>query len=332
MKRFLCISYFCLVSLFASESEYQLGHGLKLGEFPLYMGGYFSLDYEHGYGKERVLELDELAIMFYGEYEHLSYMLELEGEEIYRESFGDNANASHQDRVHLERLYVNYNFNDNYDLKTGKFNSIIGLWNQNPINVLRDTSSNPRITEQIFPKFTTGAEFKYQQFGEDRFTLHLMVQESEDMDELFNRDEVYNNFDTNRHYGMGTSFLYKQTLFQFNAGYFEVKPDQEYTYLLGAFQYELDTLRLQGEFGSQFDDDETVATSGYLQGVYRIVQDHEGILRVESCDDEKTGIKDSFGVFGYTYRPYYSIAIKSEYQWHSYKKENKFLLSFSALF
>ncbi len=328
----LLLSMLLTSSLWASDTEYQLGNGYQIGDLPLYLGGYFSLEYAHKYGKERTLELNELALMLYGEKDRFSYMLELEGEDVYSESFGDGPHRRHQDRIHLERLYLGYSLDEHYDLKAGKFNSMIGLWNQNPINVLRDTSSNPAVTEYIFPKFVTGLELKYQGFSEDMFSFTLMAQESEDMDELINRDEVYNNFDTDRHYGLGLSFLTDVFVIQINGGYFEVKPDTGYSYVLGAFEYSAEEFRIQGEIGSQYEDDRNRALSGYLQGVYTIAEGHEGILRLESYDNDTYAVKDTFGIFGYTYRPHYAIAIKSEYQWHSYKQENKFLLSFSALF
>lgn len=37
---------FVWATLPAEDNSYQLGHGMKLGTLPLYVGGYFSLEYE----------------------------------------------------------------------------------------------------------------------------------------------------------------------------------------------------------------------------------------------------------------------------------------------
>ena len=71
---------------------------------------------------------------------------------------------------------------------------------------------------------------------------------------------------------------------------------------------------------------------GYIQGLYNIEEKHEIIVRVESYSDKALEIKDTFAVFGYTYRPLYPIAIKGEYQRHSMHNEDQLLFSLSVLF
>ena len=333
MIRLPLILSLCLgTALYAQDTEYELGRGFQIGNLPLYLGGYFSVNYEHAYGKVRTLELDELAIMAYGEYNQFSYMLELEAENVYNEVIGDEASEKIQEDFHIERLYLNYDFNENYALKLGKYNSSIGLWNRIPINVLRDTSSNPVITSLLFPRFTSGAELLYHSSNERTLTINSMVQVGEDLDKLINND-IYNNFDVDHHYGVGLSLQDEHIHYQFNTGYFEVTTGESYYYLLGAFEYEYDVFKLQAEVGTQFDEDgSSIPYIGYIQYSQMIEECHEIILRLETYKDEITDTKDSFAVIGYTYRPLYPIALKSEYQWHSQDKESKLLISLSVLF
>jgi len=334
MIRLLFILCFFLgASLHSEESKYQLGQGLQVGELPLYIGGYFSGEYEHITGEERSLTLNELAIMAYGEYNNFSYLLEFEAEDLYNEVFGDEAlEVEHKD-FHIERLYINYEFNENYALMLGKNNSPIGFWNRIPINVLRDTTSNPAITKRLFPRFTSGADILYQSQNEYALSINSMIQVSEDLDKIINNN-VFNNFDVDSHYGMGLSLQDDAWTYQFNAGYFHVTSGKDYYYLLGAFKYELSDFRLQAEVGTQFNEDgSTMPYAGYLQGLYTIEEHHEVILRLESYHEQKfIDQKDSFAVMGYTYRPLYPVAVKTEFQWHSIKQENKLLLSVSVLF
>jgi len=331
--RFPLILCLCLgTALYAQDREYELGRGFQIGNLPLYLGGYFSVNYEHAYSKVRTLELDELAIMAYGDYNQFSYMLELEAEDVYNEVIGDDASEEVKEEFHIERLYLNYDFNENYALKLGKYNSPIGLWNSIPINVLRDTSSSPVITSLLFPKFTSGAELLYNSQNEHAISINTMIQVGEDLDKLINND-IYNNFNVNQHYGVGLSLQDEQINYQLNTGYFEETTGESYTYVLGAFEYEHDDFKLQAEVGTQFDEDgSSIPYIGYLQYSQIIKDDHQVILRLETYKDEMTDTKDSFAVIGYTYRPLYPIALKSEYQWHSQDVENKLLLSFSVLF
>jgi len=319
-------------SLHAEESEYQLGQGMQIDGLPLYLGGYFSIEYEHAYDKKRSLSLDELAIMAYGEQNNFSYLLEFEAANVYNEVFGDETSEEINKEIHIERLYVNYDFNENYALKLGKFNSPIGFWNRIPINVLRDTSSNPRITTLLFPRFTTGADLIYQTENSSQVAIDTIIQGGKDLDNALNK-EIYNNFDLDSHYGLGISLQKDTWNYQFNIGYFHLTLDQEYYYLMGAAKYEHDDFKLLGALGTQLNEEgTTIPYIGYLQGSYMLKENHQAILRVESYKDNMTDIKDSFAVIGYTYRPLYPIAIKGEYQWHSLHQENKMILSISVLF
>jgi len=316
----------------AGENKYQLGKGLQVGSLPLYIGGYFSFEYEHSYGKNRSLTLDDVAVMLYGDYNNFSYMIELEAEDLYNEVYGDEESEEVQDHFHIERFYVDYEFNDRYMLRVGKYNSPIGFWNLNPINVLRDTSSSPTIVEQLFPVFSSGIDLRYTQEKEMSTTIHFIAQENKDIETLIN-DDIYNNFDVNRHYGAGVTLQNDAMSYQFSAGYFRTLMDDEYYYLLAAFKYQDSSFKLQGEIGTQFSEDEsTIPYIAYLQYAKYFQEKHEAIVRVESYHNKIEDRSDNFVVLGYTYRPLYPIALKSEYQWHSYKQENKLLLSISVLF
>ena len=332
IRSLFVISLFFYTALYGQDSKYQLGQGIQVGELPLYIGGYFSLDYEHDYGKQRSLSLDELAIMAYGENNNFSYMLELEAEDVYNEVFGNEASEELNEEIHIERLYINYDYNEQYSLKLGKFNSPIGFWNRIPINVLRDTSSSPSVTTLLFPRFTTGADFLYQTENDYEISIDTIIQGGKDLDNALN-NEIYNNFNADSHYGFGISLQNDTWNYQFNTGYFHLTLDEKYYYLLGAVKYEQCDFKLQGELGSQFNDEgTTIPYVVYLQGSYMMKENHQAIVRFEAYKDNPTDTKDSFAVIGYTYRPLYPIAVKGEYQWHSLHEENKMILSISVLF
>jgi len=332
MIRVLISFFFLYTSLYSESLKYELGRGVQVGDLPLYIGGYFSLEYKHAHGKNRSLKLDELAVMAYGEHNQFSYMVELEAEDVYNEVFGDEESEEVNDDFHIERLYLNYDFNENYALKLGKYNSPIGFWNRIPINVLRDTSSNPMISTLLFPKFTSGADLLYQSQIDYSLSIDTMIQEGEDLDKIMNND-IYNNFEIDRHYGIGITLQDEELSYQFNTGYFRLTSDEPYYYLLGAFKYEHSDFKLQAEVGAQFNDEEsTIPYIGYIQYSRIIQEHHEAILRIESYHNQEIDVKDSFAVMGYTYRPLYPIALKGEYQWHSLHEETKLLISISVLF
>lgn len=321
----------CLLILsLHAQDEYQLGKGVQVGSLPFYLGGYFSVDYRNLDGENRY-RVDDLAILGYGSYEKLSYMLELEFKEFYVETHkNDTVEIKKDSKLHAERVYIDYNFNENYMLRVGKYNSSIGFWNLLPVNVLRETTSNPVSSSILFPKFTTGISTAYSSYDRGEFKIDVMLQNNEDI------DDEYNNYKIDKHYGFGISYEIDDFTLKFNSGYFHKTmdeiPDDLYYFLISS-KYESEKFQILTEMGSQKSQDEfTTNFAGYIQGVYRFTEEHLGVVRVESYDDASTNTNDNLAIFGYTYRPLYPVAIKTEYQFHSISEENQFLFSFSVLF
>jgi len=313
------------------ESGYQLGEGVQIGTLPLYVGGYISADYQYLDSKSRY-RIDDLAFLAYGNYNKLSYMAEFEFKEFYTLSQEQTGYSTQQDTaLHVERLYSDYTFNENYMLRVGKYNSQVGFWNLLPINVLRETTSNPVSTEIIFPKFTTGLYGAYSSFNEGDLTIDMMLQHNDDF------DAEYNNYDIDEHYGLGITYAKDALAVKFNIGMFDSyrvdKTTQNLYYLLASMKYETEKYQILSEIGTQSTTQGlTTEYAGYLQGVYHLSEKHAAIVRLESYKDLLNAVDDDITILGYTYRPLYPVALKAEYQWHSIHVENQFLFSFSVLF
>jgi hypothetical protein len=314
-----------------ADEEYQLGKGVQVGSLPLYIGGYFSLDYKHTDDIDRY-RVDDLAVLGYGDYEKFSYLAEFEFKEMYVETHENGVkDSTNNDKLYTERLYVDYNFNENYMLRVGKYNSPIGFWNLLPVNVLRETTSNPMSTSIIFPKFTTGLNSSYISYGDGELKVDVMLQHNNDI------SYEYNNYKIDEHYGFGVSYERDDYTLKLNGGFFhnlnsDITQDNLYYFLLSA-KYESQRYQILSEIGSQKSkSDFTTDYALYVQGLYRFSEQHIGIVRVESYDDNLNATDDDMLIFGYTYRPLYPIAIKSEYQFHSQSSQNQFLFSFSVLF
>jgi hypothetical protein len=318
---------FMFISLHA-EINYELGNGLQMGSLPLYLGGYFSLNYENKANNKKY-SIDDLSMLGYGSYEKVSYMAEFEFHDLYSQSsIGDNTTIKRDTKLHTERLYADYEYNENYTFRAGRYNSSIGFWNLLPINVLRQTTSNPK-TQDLFPNFTTGADIIYASYDNNAFKIDLMLQNNEDI------DPTYDNYNIDKLYGLGAIYEKYNYSIKFNAGYFQTTNtlnDNLYYFLLSA-KYDTDDYEISSEVGRQESKDRiTKPYSGYLQGVYHFTPKHSGIIRLETYEDKLQNTSDTFSVFGYTYRPSYPVAIKSEYQVHTLNKENQFLFSVSVLF
>lgn len=326
--------FLLLLPLYGSEMEeesssYEFGNGLQLGNLPLYIGGYASLDYKKSDDTSRY-RVDDIALMSYGNYEKLSYMAEFEFKEFYTLTQNEaKPNTTEKNtKLHTERLYVDYNINENYLLRIGKYNTPIGYWNMLPVNVLRDTSSNPMSTELLFPKFITGAAASYTSYSSSDIIVDILLQHNDAI------DDSYNNYKMDSHYGLGITYAKDDFSLKLNLGTFHNIDDaKRYSYAMISAKYMIESIDISGELGTQTSEGEfTTKYAGYIQSVYHFSQQHHGIVRIESYDDAKTKEQENIALVGYTYRPIYPIALKAEYQLHSLHASNQFLCSFSVMF
>lgn len=330
--RFTVLALLLISFAWGDDNSYKPGEGVQVGSFPLYIGGYFSLDYQQSKEQKQV-RIDDFALLAYGDSEKFSYLAELEASDLYVKNWQPQNNHTTDTRFHAERLYLSYDFNDDNALRVGKFNSQIGFWNLTPINVLRDTTSSPISTEILFPKYTTGIHLEHNVYTLSEDTINLMLQQTRDVDAILNRDDVYNNFTIDRHYSLGWIHSEGEWKVQFNGGYFHTLELQNFYYMMASISYESESFKLFCEAGSQHDKNTfTIPYAGYVQGSYRLTHQHSLIARFEAYKDDTRKQKEAFGVFGYTYRPIYPVALKAEYQSHSNGYEDQFLCSFSVLF
>lgn len=326
MRTFLLI--FLFISHLHSQEEYQFGDGIQVGAFPLFIGGYFSLEYEKKDNSTSYI-VDDIAFLIYGGTNKFSYVSELEFKELYVHTKTNNTRATQKDEnLYIERLYLDYNHNENYLFRLGKYNSPIGFWNLLPVNVLRETTSSPISTSLLFPKFTTGLYSSFTRYEEEELQVDFMLQHNEAI------SDDYNNYEVDIHYGIGLIYTVDDYAFKFNAGYFEESElNLFHYYALFSAKYEEDNYQIITEIGTQSINQEHVTNhAAYIQGLYRFAPQHIGILRLEVYDDKAKNIEDSFAVLAYTYRPLYPIALKAEYQAHSIESENQFLASLSVMF
>ncbi|MBN2782375.1 MAG: hypothetical protein JXQ66_03960 [Campylobacterales bacterium] len=177
----LIFSIFLLSSLVLHA--YELGKGYKFNE-QLHLGGYFSTDYSLS-EDERVFRLDDVAILAYGSLnDNISYLAELEAAPVYKYEYKTNTETTSL-KFHKERFYIDYKYSQNINFRVGKVITPIGYWNLEPINVLRETSSNPILSNQIFPKFVTGFDIYGYVPNFESLRYNIFAQHNKDLDDEY---------------------------------------------------------------------------------------------------------------------------------------------------
>ncbi len=312
-----------------SEDEYQLGLGYKVND-KVTVGGYFSLEYGNGDNVNEIV-LDDLAFLVYGNLtSNFSYLFELESVEPYIYDFErDESETNFPPSV--ERFYGDIKFSDTANLRFGKFITPIGYWNLQPINVLRDTSSNPRYSRETFPKFLTGIDLHGYTPFDSNLGYHFFVQATKDL------DDTYINIPVDEHIGLS---LDKQLTPNWHAGMsigqYQQTDNTKVQYLQFNARWDVGNYRVSMEAIADRVDSPVFSTeqkrATYLQLEKRLNERHSLVARYEYFDDNQTADKENISILGYSYRPVYPVSLKAEYQWHSDSSKNQLLTSFSVLF
>jgi hypothetical protein len=326
MRYLLLITFFTNLFLHA----YDIGRGYKFSD-ELHIGGYFATDYSLTKDEE-LFRVDDVAFLAYGNLtDEFSYLVELEAAPFYTHEFKTDTTTK-DERFHKERLYIDYKYSENISIRAGKQITPIGYWNREPINVLRDTSSNPILSSAMFPKFLSGVDIYGYIPALDSVSYHMFGQKNRDL------DEEYINIKNEHFFGFSIEnerdydFQYGGSL-----GEFITIEDIRSRFLSLNLKYNIDLLESKAEaVYSHIEDlntnEKAYKFAAYVQSLYRIDEQHSLVGRYEYFKDDHLDTKESLGVFGYSYRPIYPVSIKTEYQVHSESERNKFIISFSVLF
>jgi len=320
---FILFSLISIVSLVSGE--YELGNGYKIND-KLHVGGYISTEYSGGKNLN-TFTVDDAALLLYGKLmPKMTYFVELELNSVYVYDF-NTQKSQNTLNSHAELFYVDYVFADEYKIRLGKQTSPIGYWNYEPINVLRDTASNPLYSFQAFPKSFTGVDMYGYMSDNSEFMYHLFLQATQDLKKetaYVKSDYFYGAsiaYDMNENFSTGATIVrYKNknnkqivNMYQCNAKHtqnnFEIQAEVAYNDITNIGKHDLYT---------------------YLQGKYSLSESNALITRYEYMDGNIETKK--IALLGYSYRPIPGISFKSEYKKNLISDNENVLMSLSILF
>ncbi|RUM73026.1 MAG: hypothetical protein DSZ11_06705, partial [Sulfurovum sp.] len=180
MNRKLLLSIIlCSTLLCANEMG---NYGYDIPNTSVNIGGYLDMSYDDK--RENKFLFNDLALLVSGNHERFDFLSEIELSHLSLE--GKSNNRSDVD-INIERLQLNYELSDKQTLQLGRFNSDIGYWNQTPILILEDTTTQPHMVGNFFPKATTGILYQYNIDEEN--SLSFTFQDNPD---LSHQDNVIN--------------------------------------------------------------------------------------------------------------------------------------------
>lgn len=161
---------------------YTLGGGLPLGSSGVRLGGYITVDFENPSDDLATLTFDDASLFVFGDLgSRVRFFMEAEATQFWQiDSTGRVDAANNGD---LERLYVDYLHSDAFMVRTGKFLTPVGSWNEIHPDPLTWTVSRPVASFATFPTFTTGVQAFGTWAGNDRdVDYNVFVQHNPSLD------------------------------------------------------------------------------------------------------------------------------------------------------
>jgi len=337
MKKLLTtLALGCALAM-SAEDGYSLGQGLKSDKLPISLGGYITGFYSNRADGQSVVSADDVAIMGYGELApNLSVMVEFESAGFYEKIYQNGTNERFRGTLRAERAYVDYAFSDALGLRVGKFITPAGIWNQTPVPVFKDTFSKPRLSIEIFPRFSTGAMLHGSSaLGESELEYSFFAQLAPDL------DPAYNNIESTDSFGGACTIVRDKWSGGVAYGQYKNVKQHDATQYVGLYQsYVLGALKLTAEAFVSYDSYDVVGLSDrhykkqsyYLQGVYKLQPKLSGVWRNEYFVNEFGNDKEGINTIGLNYKPHPAVSFKLERQFSTKRGMDMTIASFSVLF
>lgn len=296
------------------------------------LGGYASIGLTIPRDQSVEVAVNEISLMlrwesdsrfkFFGE-------LELERPISWNENKRFNLKDTYFD---LERFYIDYNLSEKLNLRTGRFLTPAGQWNQLHAPPLVWTSTRPLATSLLFPSSMNGMMLYgsvplNEHAFEYTFFIEAMKDQVRDDNEIIYKDVGGARFTYNNSMNLGL------TLMTFR----EVEPLRTPSYqMIGLdFYKKFSRLEFSGEAYQRLADEGHDGGGGaYLQSVYALGSEWFLLTRVETFNRPDSGNAERW-LFGTTKRLKPNQLLKFEFVGGSGENPDSprgFLSSFAVLF
>ena len=331
MKRFLFLFLFFYTLAYAEDISYKFGRGLNLGRY-FWFGGYISLNYWKKNSKHS-FKLDDLAFLTRISLNRFSIFSELEADDVYVSSSTEKNRYWHIE-PEIERLYVNYYYNEFLNFKIGRFLTPLGIWNKIHIDALKWTASDPLVSTFFFPMFTTGLNLNgYLPFLES-LRYDFFIQKGKGI------NASYNNIKTDDMVGFQLEKIFDiNKKIGLNGGIFDADNVNEKYKFLGVYgKTKLKNYYLSSEVyyanerkKGNVRHKEHGKITYYVQVARRVFNKTYFIFRKDGLYDSSDKHRVDIWTFTLNFKPRFNISMKAEYQ--LYERKNDYIrLSFALLF
>jgi hypothetical protein len=137
-------------------TDYVAARGLRLGGTGLTIGAFATVELDNEQGEEGVVALDSVnPLVLWEPIDFARAFLELEVGGLFTWQPGTGAVESSPDLV-IERVYLDVSGGDAFNIRLGKFQTPVGIWNLVPAEPFTWTATSPALVEAAFDEHQTG--------------------------------------------------------------------------------------------------------------------------------------------------------------------------------
>lgn len=139
--------------------DYVAGRGLRLGRTGLHIGGFTTLEIDKEEDQPGSVDLDSVNFLVtWQPVDFFRAFAEIEVGHLLTYDMGTGETSSNPD-ANFERLYADLSRNDSLNLRIGKFQTPVGIWNLIPAEPFTWTATDPILVENAFDEHQTGGAF-----------------------------------------------------------------------------------------------------------------------------------------------------------------------------
>lgn len=345
MKKILFLFFLLNTVAFAFENKYDFGRGFNINN-NIWIGGYLTFSYKNRDDKGS-LKFEDIALLSRISFGNISLFSEIEAKNIYISSFNSHKRTGNNKYIpkieksrnwhfdfEIERLFIEYNYNKYLNFKVGRFLTPLGIWNKIHIDALKWTVSDPLVSTNFFPMFTTGIDlYGFIPLGRN-IKYNIFVQRNE------NINPSYNNLKVDKLTGFQIEKIVNiNQRYGFNGGIFDEDISYERYTFLGIFgKTKIKKLYFSSEIFYAFEKNkgnvkhkEHGKITYYIQSAYRVFPSHYVVFRKDGLYDSSDDKTIDIWTVCWNYRPRFNVSFKVEYQIFE-KYPDCFRLSFALLF
>lgn len=288
---------------------YQLGRGFPLGDTGIRLGGYASVEVDAPRSGPWSFDVGDLSLFITWEHGRWRYFSETEiGDAL---TAGEHQGLGTRDaHFELERLYLDYLFDDALSVRFGKFLTPIGRWNLLHASPLVWTTTRPVATESLFSKRATGLMLHG---GLPLAERNLDYAVYADLADALDPHRADNPFES----AYGAHLLYSVAdNLEVGLSYANYKlnnsPENRYNLAGAEAFWSWRKFEVNGEWVFRAGGPKDL-WQGYVQGVAPLVSHWYAVGRYEYFQQEQ-GPTGQLGVFGLAFRPIPPLVWKVEYR------------------